>query len=319
MKEKNFYIIGITFLCLCFSYIGYLSYNKMNTIGIESDFNGKGITKDEYIYKEDLLNLNYNIDEINIISEKISDTNVKKYLLNKKYNDLIKLISSPYFNIDNIERYQKYKDKYDYNIEKVVMDVEIGIDYDFYSNIQKSDISKNELMLVNKYNNLNNDYIPTLVTVESKYGSGKADIVAYDYFKKMIDSAKKDNIILKSKSFYRSYNRQNELYTNYVKENGQKSADTFSARPGHSEHQTGLAVDINTSSSSSHFEETKEYQWLKNNSYKYGYILRYPENKTYITGYKFEPWHFRYVGIDAANKIFQEGITFEEYYIKYVK
>ena len=79
-----------------------------------------------------------------------------------------------------------------------------------------------------------------------------------------------------------------------------------------------MAIDINTASSSAKFENTKEYEWLINNSYKYGFILRYPNNKTHITGYKYEPWHYRYVGIDAATKIYTENITYEEYYIKFL-
>ena len=92
-----------------------------------------------------------------------------------------------------------------------------------------------------------------------------------------------------------------------------KKADTYSARAGSSEHQTGLAVDINTASSRANFQNTKEYKWLINNSYKYGFIERYPKGKTNITGYKYEPWHYRYVGIEAASIIHEKGITFEEY------
>lgn len=319
MKKRIVLIIVLILICSCFINLLYLSYAKMNTIGIESDITGKGLNNEEYIYKEDLLHLNYKIDEIEIISKKISETDVKKYLLTKKYNDLIQFIACPYFNIENIERYQNYKDNTDYSTDETVMNVEIGIDNNFYTNIIKTDTSKNELMLVNKYHILDKEYSPTLVSVDSKYGSGIADKTAYEYFKKMVDAAKKDNINLYSVSFYRSYDNQNTLYNRYVKRDGVKEADTYSARPGHSEHQTGLSVDINTSARSSKFEKTKEYEWLINNSYKYGFILRYPENKSYITGYIYEPWHYRYVGIENAMIIFQEQLTYEEYYVKYVK
>ena len=319
MKKRIVLIILLILICSCFINLLYLSYAKMNTIGIESDITGKGLNNEEYIYKEDLLHLNYKIDEIEVISKKISETDVKKYLLTKKYNDLIQFIACPYFNIENIERYQNYKDNTDYSTDETVMNVEIGIDNNFYTNIIKTDTSKNELMLVNKYHILDKEYSPTLVNVDSKYGSGIADKTAYEYFKKMVDAAKKDNINIYSVSFYRSYDNQNTLYNGYVKRDGVKEADTYSARPGHSEHQTGLSVDINTSARSSKFEKTKEYEWLINNSYKYGFILRYPENKSYITGYIYEPWHYRYVGIENAMIIFQEQLTYEEYYVKYVK
>ena len=129
----------------------------------------------------------------------------------------------------------------------------------------------------------------------------------------MVDAAKDDNIKLKSVSAYRSYSVQKSLYKSYVKRDGVKKADTYSARAGSSEHQTGLAVDINTASSRANFQNTKEYKWLINNSYKYGFIERYPKGKTNITGYKYEPWHYRYVGVEAASIIHEKGITFEEY------
>lgn len=114
-------------------------------------------------------------------------------------------------------------------------------------------------------------------------------------------------------SGYRSYSTQNRIYNNYVNRDGVQMADTYSARPGHSEHQTGLAVDVNSLLVS--FKDTPEGIWLTNNCYKYGFILRYPEGKDGITGYMYEPWHFRYVGVDVASKLYNNGnwITLEEY------
>ena len=134
----------------------------------------------------------------------------------------------------------------------------------------------------------------------------------------MVAAAKNDGISLWNVSGYRSYNTQQSLYNNYKARDGQTKADTYSARPGSSEHQTGLATDICTASSAAHFENTDKYKWLINNSYKYGFILRYPEGKTYITGYKFEPWHYRYVGVEAATYIHNNNITFEEYHAYFV-
>ena len=102
----------------------------------------------------------------------------------------------------------------------------------------------------------------------------------------------------------------------YVNQEGTQEADTYSARPGCSEHQTGLALDINTASLSDHFEETEEYAWLVENSWRYGFILRFPEGKEEITGYQFEPWHYRYVGPAAARVCYENGWTLEEYHAR---
>lgn len=104
------------------------------------------------------------------------------------------------------------------------------------------------------------------------------------------------------------------IYNNYVRQDGQREADTYSARAGHSEHQSGLAFDVNIINSS--FANTNEARWLAANCYRYGFILRYPEGKTKETGYMYEPWHFRYVGIDLATKLYNNGnwLTMEDYF-----
>ena len=117
-------------------------------------------------------------------------------------------------------------------------------------------------------------------------------------------------------SGYRSYDRQYEIYATNLINKGTRHTNLYSASPGNSEHQTGLATDINTANSSDHFENTKEYEWLQNNAYKYGFIIRYPLGKEDITEYIYEPWHLRYVGIDLATKLYNDGnwITLEEYF-----
>jgi D-alanyl-D-alanine carboxypeptidase len=117
-----------------------------------------------------------------------------------------------------------------------------------------------------------------------------------------------------AQSGYRSYSYQKDLYDSYVNRKGKEKADTSSARPGASEHQTGLALDLNTITTS--FKDTKEGKWVNDNCYLYGYIIRYPENKTDETGYIFEPWHIRYVGKDLAKKLYNNGswITLESYF-----
>ena len=115
-------------------------------------------------------------------------------------------------------------------------------------------------------------------------------------------------------SGYRSYYDQKYIYNNYVARDGQTAADTYSARPGHSEHQTGLAFDVNQINSS--FDNTAEAKWMSDNAWKYGLILRYPKGKTNETGYMYESWHFRYVGKELAEKLYNNGdwITLETYF-----
>lgn len=147
----------------------------------------------------------------------------------------------------------------------------------------------------------------------SNYGKGLVNYVN-SAFNEMKSAAKKDGINLYISSGFRSYNDQKYIYNNYVKRDGVKKADTYSARAGHSEHQTGLAFDINIINDS--FRGTKEAIWANNHCHLFGFILRYPEGKSDITGYKYEPWHFRYVGKDLATKLYNNGnwITLEEYF-----
>ncbi|MBQ0140779.1 MAG: M15 family metallopeptidase [Kurthia sp.] len=137
-------------------------------------------------------------------------------------------------------------------------------------------------------------------------------------FNKMNTQAKKAGFELDAFSTYRSYERQVELYNNYVARDGQEAADTYSARPGFSEHQTGLAFDIGEVGNSAdyaddRFGETEAGKWIAAHAHEFGFIMRYPQGKEKITGYKYESWHFRYVGKDIATKIYKDNSTLEEY------
>lgn len=155
------------------------------------------------------------------------------------------------------------------------------------------------ILIVNKTYPLPADYAPGWETE------------ATPYLWKMIEAAKADGITLWMKSGYRSYYDQQYIYNNYVKRDGQAEADTYSARPGHSEHQTGLAYDLN--STSNDFADTAEAKWIAENCYKYGFILRYPKGKEEITGYIYEPWHVRYLGVEKATEVYESGLCLEEF------
>ena len=136
----------------------------------------------------------------------------------------------------------------------------------------------------------------------------------------MFNDAVKDGLTLYINSPYRSYSVQSSLYNNYGARDGFSLADTYSARPGFSEHQTGLAFDVTSKSTNfDTFAYSNEYEWLQKNAYKYGFILRYPKGKEYITGYQYESWHYRYVGVEIAKKIKELDLTFEEYYAYFLK
>ena len=150
-------------------------------------------------------------------------------------------------------------------------------------------------------------------SLPSNYNPGSLLNVFNTNYNNMNEAAKNDGINLRIISGFRSYNTQVTLYNNYVNRDGKAAADRYSARAGHSEHQTGLAADINSLEQS--WKNTKEGKWLNDNCYKYGFIIRYPEGKESITGYMFEPWHIRYVGTEVAKILYNNGnwITIEEY------
>lgn len=135
----------------------------------------------------------------------------------------------------------------------------------------------------------------------------------------MISAADKQGVKINLQSGYRSYQSQTKLYEVYTKLQGETDADKYSAKPGYSEHQTGLAVDLGSIDNPDCnlrvcFADTDAAQWLHANAYRYGFILRYPKNKTSLTGYEYEPWHFRYVGKVVASTMQDERIaTLEEY------
>ena len=169
-----------------------------------------------------------------------------------------------------------------------------------------------DVLVVNKTYSLPSNFAPNnLASI-----NGYIKVVDYvkDAFISLTSDAKALGLNIYASSGYRSYSDQNYIYNNYVRIDGQENADTYSARAGHSEHQTGLAIDVNTVDSS--FDGTTESNWLKDNCYKYGFIFRYPKDKDSITGYMYEPWHIRYVGKSFAEKLYNNGnwITIEEYY-----
>lgn len=224
-----------------------------------------------------------------------------------------------YYKDENAKEYEEYRQKNpDLSIEKVITNVNIGLNNKYYTNTKPSKYLNTEKILVNKYNYVTEDYIPeNLQIVSSKYSSKTVKLVSYakEAFEELAAAAEKENYTINAMSSYRDYAYQNTLYNNYGKKDGYDNADTYSARPGYSEHQTGLAVDIdNKKEYFTNFEKTKEYEWMQNNAYKYGFILRFPKDKVLETGYEYESWHYRYVGKEIAKYIHDNNMCYEEYY-----
>ena len=356
MKKKILIIIGvILFLSLFLLFFLYFK-NDEDDLNYEDKFKDNGyspsevtiildkVPKDSYDY---ILNLGYDKSLIDILSASNYDENkfndyIEYYLKNKKsnINDIITIVNSgydlmsypassllaslvqeKYYINENVARYLDYGNSHNQDSKKIIGVVNSKADLGFYSNIYDSNLNDNNLILVNKFYHLKEDYTPSdLVTLSGQYNRGannKMREEAASAFMKMVDAARLENIIIYNMSAFRSYDYQVNLYDKYIKRDGKEAADKYSARPGYSEHQSGLCSDLNEISDS--FEGTDEAIWLKNNAYKYGFILRFPKGKEDITGYKYEPWHYRYVGVDAAKIIYDDDITLEEYYAYYIE
>ena len=223
-----------------------------------------------------------------------------------------------YFRDENIDRYIAYKEENpDLDIKKVIINVNIGLDKKVYDDaVPATNLNKNNV-LVNKYNYLDKDYVPkNLEKISTVYALSNMKLVenAKEAYEEMAKDASKSKLKLVILSSYRSYDYQVDLYNRYAKKDGKEKADTYSGRPGFSEHQTGLAFDIyNGKTTYTKFESTKEFDWMQENAYKYGFILRFPKEKELETGYQYESWHYRYVGKDIAKEIYDKDICFEEY------
>lgn len=274
-------------------------------------------------YEYKLLTKEYSKDEVNNILSILDEEYINK-LLEKDYDKNInKFITQKYFIKNNLDRYLEYIDKHiDIEPSKVVALVNTNRDRDYYSDVINSDVSKDILMLVNKYYRLNEDYVPNVVNISSTYAySGnyaREDVLSafISMRNDCLDATGKKLIV---NSSYRSYSDQDEVWSERKNRKGIEQADSYAARPGHSEHQSGLALDIVEYNNPNDFEETESFKWMQENAHKYGFILRYPSDAEDITGYSYESWHYRFVGVDVATKVHNESITYDEYYAYYIE
>lgn len=300
-------LILLIIIILLFVFAGLYLYNKLSNNGSED-------VKEEKTELKKLLDLGYTKSDAEEISKNLDKTIIDK--IDKKYDNLALYSKVKYFHIENIDRYNSYKAKNEnLSIEEIIINVGASLDYDYYTHTREVTDPYDTLVLVNKYHILPSGIEPkNLVNIEGQ----RMEKVAADAMSKMVKDMRSDGLSIILQSGYRSEELQTTIYNRNVQNRGQERADKYSARPNSSEHQTGLAMDLSTDGTLEEtFENTPQFKWLNENAHKYGFIMRYPKDKVYMTGYEYEPWHYRYVGVEIASLIKAENITYEEYYVKY--
>lgn len=247
---------------------------------------------------------------------------IKNSISEVELDEIKQLSLDSFYMFKNLELYLEYKNDFN-DTRSLVEYVNTKAYKKGYEEYENSDLTKDILMIASKIYYLD-DYVPNdLKQVDDGYyalSTPELRSIASDAYKKMTDDARNDGLDFYISTAYRSYDFQNNLYNKYLQTDPQEVVDTYSSRPGFSDHQIGLSCDIRTKDKAfNEFDNTNEAKWLKDNAYKYGFIMRYPEGKENITGYIHESWHYRYVGEEAATIIYNNNITFDEYYAYYVE
>ena len=315
LKKQAYYILA-----------GFVAIIVMIILGINFYNDYKYKQTNEYKLTEK----GYSLEESKLIDSKLSDENINTLLNEEKNEHITNLLNQKYFLEKNLNSYLTYieeEDEEQIDYTDVVAIVNVHADNKWYAIKLETDASLKERMNVNKFYALSSDYTPeNLVNIPLDYsygseGDNKLIDYAYEKFLDLWQAANDAGYYLMVTSSYRNYADQEEIYEYRKSTLGERKADETAARPGHSEHQTGLVVDMTskTEPDAESFSESEAYKWLKENAYQYGWIERYPEDKTYLTGYSPESWHWRYVGIDAATVMHEENITYDEYYAFYIE
>lgn len=355
LKVKNIIILVVIFLVLIFGYpffniirvvsCGYSfgSAYKINSLNIKDkvieskysktldkiinkDYNFKYLDNylelDYYDYDDfgsminKLLDLGYSSSEINIINKMNSSSVIGEIIKHDYDRHLVKYMDYEFYKDEYLYRYLEY---YTGDYKETIIKVNIGLDMEVYTD--SNVVSSYSIdMFTNKHNRLSDEYVPSdLVLIKSSCASS-SEYLAKDAavaFEKMCSDMQSEGMLMMARAAYRSFDEQQSTYDTYLNLYGSSYVKTHVALAGYSEHQTGLAVDVMQVGYNT-FANSPSYKWLIENSYKYGFILRYPNGDDDITQFQYEPWHYRYVGVDIATKIYEEGITFDEYYAMYL-
>lgn len=273
---------------------------------------------DTYRYKQK----GYSEEEIQILKANIKNT---EKIWEEKYNENIpKFSKQKYFIEKNLKQYISYsKENPTAKIKEIITIVNTQTYKIPYEEVSKADTTKEELILVNKYYYLEENFPgeEQLITISPKYAYANIKIrkEIYEEYKNMWEGAKEEGITLIASAGYRSYEKQKKAYDFYSDTKGENYAEKMVAKPGFSETQTGLAINLTArGTTKADFANSEAYKWLQENAAEYGFILRYPKEKEDITLFPFDPCHWRYVGKKAAKIIQKENISLEEYYTYYL-
>lgn len=312
-------------------YVLSVGENKTLNAAFESnDYNEKNLSNYSKIQYQDqkniikninsLLNKGYSNSDISIILAHGDDEAVSNFAKRDRIKYLEEFYQYPYAKLDNYDRYIAYTDETGEDEKTTVIHVNLNMDKEAYEEaVEVKEFSYD--MLVNKYRSLNGKFVPDkLVAISDEYTDGEkfmANKTAVNALMQMFESAKLDGLEMVVNSAYRSYDDQVEIIEFYRKWYGDNYVNNYVARPGFSEHQTGLAFDIG-STSENVFANSDEYKWMQDNAYKFGFIMRFYKKAETITGFRSEPWHYRYVGKEIASYIHEHNITYEEYYVMFL-
>lgn len=277
--------------------------------------------KQSYDYK--LLLVGYKEDEVKTIKDKLNNGEIDNLMELKYDKNIVKFMNEKYFIYKNLSKYLEYKkDNKLESYTNIVTIINTEANIDWFDNTKETDISKKELMLVNRLYGLSKDYEPDdIIDVPSQYAytGVKISNSIMDNIVALIDAASDEGYTFVLADGYRSYSEQESIFERYKNAYGYSEADRIAARAGHSEYQTGISFTIvPLYKEYDKPKESLEYKWLSDNAYRYGFIFRFPEDKTDITGFEASTWRLRYVGSEAANIIKSENICFEEYYAYFV-
>lgn len=315
-----------------YSYIMDIGENKTLNKAFESDDyikeNLDSYAKIDYQNQKHLIsNINklldkgYSVNEINLIISRGDDKSVSDFVKRDKVKYIEEFLAVDFAKLENLDRYVLYQEKENDDAKTTVLYVNMDFDKEDYIDPLVID-DFDDYVLVNKHRQLSSKYIPDdLVKIKDEYVKTDCEIeiernVAKAFYD-MAEAAKDDGMELMVSSGYRSYKDQEEITNTYLELYGQKYVDNYVAKPGFSEHQTAMSLDV-ASKSVDTFVNSDEYVWMMDNAYKYGFILRYPKSKEDITGYKCEAWHYRYVGKKIAKYIKEHNITYDEYYVMFL-
>lgn len=277
--------------------------------------------KQSYDYKLSLVG--YKEDEVKTIKDKLNNGEIDNLMELKYDKNIVKFMNEKYFIYKNLSKYLEYKkDNKLESYTNIVTIINTEANIDWFDNTKETDISNKELMLVNRLYGLSKDYEPDdIIDVPSQYAytGVKISNSIMDNIVALIDAASDEGYTFVLADGYRSYSEQESIFERYKNAYGYSEADRIAARAGHSEYQTGISFTIvPLYKEYDKPKESLEYKWLSDNAYRYGFIFRFPEDKTDITGFEASTWRLRYVGSEAANIIKSENICFEEYYAYFV-